>query len=335
MTPFKTNKDEQFSRSNSGRKLTIMEEQNKIAYNDAEKTTANVIEISSPVDMDLTKPEGGILQDSPKSDDIREDIVKKVKFSDQHKTAAALGDLMESCVQTILNMSREEDEFHDAFDVSKAQKTKAIVEDTKNAKNTMDTNNIEDASTVKDSKNTNDNQADRRDKAEDKRRSLIQPSENFLNNSQIKIIQDNTKNMKKENRNLEASNEDSSASNQRDSNRVLMMVVMESNSGELTTDLMPLISSGLKKFQEQLLSANCQSPSNATESAKVCRRSVTTMKMSVSSESYSTNSAATNHGQLASSSSSSVQSNKNSNNGGFLSTVAQVMRHALRSFSGR
>ncbi|KYN13127.1 hypothetical protein ALC57_14685, partial [Trachymyrmex cornetzi] len=36
---------------------------------------------------------------------------------------------------------------------------------------------------------------------EDTTRFLIQPPKNFLNNSQIEIIQDNTKNMKKENQN--------------------------------------------------------------------------------------------------------------------------------------
>lgn len=324
MTPFRISKDEQFSRSNSGRKLSVMEEQEKIAE-EVEKTTANAIEVSSPVDMDLTKPEGGILQDSPKSDDNHEDVVKKVRFSDQHKIAAE--NMMDSCMRTILNMSTEE-EFHDANDVTNAQKAKTT-EGTKDEKSTVDT-----SSNVKDATNASDSQVE-------DRRSLIQPSENILSDSQIRIIRDNTKNINKENRNPEVSNESSSTTNQRDSNRVLMMVLMESNSGRLTTDLIPLINSGLKKLQEQLTSANYQSPSSAVESAKVCRRSVTRMKMSVSSvESYSVNDAATmtNRGQLASSPSPSVRSGENNvtrNNGGFLSTITQMMRHALRNFSGR
>lgn len=329
MTPFRTSKDEQFSRNNSGRKLGIMEEEK--ATDEAE-ITANAIKASSPASssmvMDLTTPEGGILmtlEDSPRSG---EDVVKKVRFSDQYKTAVGeFGDSMESCVRTILNTSMEE--FHDAHDESNAQK--ATREGIKSAKNTMNTDNMKD---VEGAKSTNDSQAER------EKSSLIQPSGNFLSSSQIKIIQDNTKNIKKENRDPEVSREGALSANQRDSNRVLMMVLLESNSGGLTNDLMPLISSGLKKLQEQLVSVNCQSPSSATESAKVCRRSITTMKMSVSSvESYSTDSAATmtNQGsQLASSSSSSsVQDGENSNNGGFLSTIAQAMKHALRSLSGR
>lgn len=329
MTPFRTSKDEQFPRSNSGRKLTIMEEREKTPDKEAKRIIMNVLEITSPVEMDMTQPEGGILQDSSQSNDIREDVVKKVRFSDQYKTAVEVGDLMESCVRAILNMEEEEEEFHDAHDKFNAQK--ATTKGAKDAKSTMDTNSMEDTSTVEDAKNTNDSQA------EDKKRPLVLPSENFLNSSQIRIIQDNTKNVKKENQDPEESNEDPLTVNQRDSNRVLMMVVMESNSSGLTTDLMPLISTGLKKLQEQLISANYQSPSSAAESAKVCRRSITTMKMSVSSvESYSTNSAVTNYEQPpSSSSSSSVVRSENSNNSGFLSAVAQAMKYAFRSFSGQ
>ncbi|XP_011698535.1 PREDICTED: uncharacterized protein LOC105456290 [Wasmannia auropunctata] len=338
MTPFRTCGDEQFPRSNSGRKLTITEEEDNIAHDDAGKTTANVkcprIEVSSHTDMDLTRTEGGILQqDSPKTDDVREDVVKKVRFSDQYKTAAELKNLTEPCVRTVLNMS-EEDDFHDAHNASNAQKAKATkAEDTKDAKSAADVSGMEDVNNVADVKNMDNSR-----KAEDRKRSLVPSTSDSLNNSQIRIIRDNTKNMKKEN--PEVSNVDSSTASQvihGDSKRVVMMVVLESDVGGLTTDLMPLISSGLKKLQEQLTSANCQPPSNAAESAKVCRRSITTMKMSVESvENYSTNGAATmtNRGQLVSPSSSSVQSDETiSNSGGFLSTVSQAMKHALRSFS--
>ncbi|KYQ50386.1 hypothetical protein ALC60_10503 [Trachymyrmex zeteki] len=318
MTPFRICKDEQFARSNSGRRLSIMEvEQEKVANNDTKIITANVNEVLSPVDMDLMSIKGGILQNSSMSDDICEDVLKKVRFSDRYETATEFGDLMESCVRTILNMSMEEDESHGA------QKADIAVEGTKDANNRMQTNSMEDTNTAK---VTNDNQA------EDTMRFLIQPPENFLNNSQIKIIQDNTKNIK-ENQNPDVSNEVNnccSVINQQDSNnRVLMMVLMESNSGGLNTDLMPLISSGLKKLQEQLVS-NRQSPLNTAESTKICRRSITTMKMSVESvENYSADNAA--NGQFASS--SSVQNSENSNNGGFLSSVAQAMKHALKNLS--
>ncbi|XP_028045840.2 uncharacterized protein LOC105839357 [Monomorium pharaonis] len=335
-TPFRTSKDEQFLRSNSGRKLTIMEEQEKTPDKEAERIIPNIPKIMSPVDMDLTQPEGSILplQDSSQSNDIREDIVKKVRFSDQYTTATEIQNLMESCMQTVLNVEQEEEEFRDTHDKSSAQKVTA--KDTvKDAKNTVDTN-IKDArgtSTVEDDKkNINDSH-----RSEDEKSSLTQTSENFLDNSQFKIIQDNTKNVKKENGDPEENNEGPASTNQRDSNRVLMMVLMETNSGGLTTDLMPLISTGLKKLQEQLITANCQSSSSTTESAKICRRSITTMKMSVSSvESYSTNSAETiaNYEQLpSSSSSSSIVRNNESSNSGFLSAVTQAMKHAFRSLS--
>ncbi|KYN13126.1 PREDICTED: uncharacterized protein LOC108766858 [Trachymyrmex cornetzi] len=319
-TPFKICKDEQFTRSNSGRRLNIMEvEQRKVANNATNVITANVNEVLSPVNMDLTPTEGGILQDSPVSDDVCEDVMKKVRFSDRYETAVEFGDLMESCVRTILNMSMEDDS-HDT------QKRATATEDTKDANNRMQTNSMENTITPK---ITNDNQA------EDITRFLIQPPENFLNNSQIEIIQDNTTNIKKENKNPNVSNEVNngwSIINQQDSNRVLMMVLMESNSGGLTTDLMPLISSGLQKLQEQLVS-NRQSPLNTVESTKICRRSITTMKMSVESvesiENYSADNVA--NGQFALS--SPVESSENSNNSGFLSSVAQAVKHALRNLS--
>lgn len=330
LTPFRTSKDEQFPRNNSGRKLTIMEEEEKTSYKETAKIIANAIEMSSPVSMDLMTPKGGILEDSPKSDDVQEDSVKKVRFPDQNKTAE-VENLMESCVRTILNMS-EEDEFHDAHDETNV-KAKTTTEDIKD--NTVNTSDKKDTCIVSEAaKNTNDSPV------EDKKRIVIQLSENFLNDSQIKTVSDSTKNVKEEKRDPEvrdpeASKEGTLTGNQRDSNTVLMMVLMKSNSGG--NDLMPLISSGLKKLQEQLISAKCHSP--AVESAKVCRRSITTMKMSVTSvESYSANGAGamTNREPLASSSSPSpVRSDENSNNGGFLSAVAQVMKHALRSLSGQ
>ena len=312
---------EQFARSNSGNRLSIMEvEQEKITNNDTKIITANVNEVLSPVNMDLTRTEGGILQDSPMSDDVCEDIMKKVRFSDQYETAVEFGDLMESCVRTILNMSMEENESHDA------QKRAAAAEDIKDANKRMQMNSIENTNTLK---VTNDNQA------EDTTRSLIQPPENFLNNSQIGIVQDNTKNIKKENQNADVNNEVNngwSIINQ-DSNRVLMMVLMESNSGGLTTELMPLISSGLQKLQEQLVS-NRQSL-NTAESTKICRRSITTMKMSVESVESVENYSADNAGKGQFALSSPVESSENSNNGGFLSSVTQAVKHALKNLSGQ
>ncbi|XP_024888804.1 uncharacterized protein LOC112465473 [Temnothorax curvispinosus] len=343
-TPFRTCRDEDFFKtSNSFRKLCIMEEEEKTAHEEAaEKITANEIKVSSPVDMDLTSPEGGILQDSPQSDDVREDVVKKVRFSDQFKTAAGETrgiNLTDSCVRTILNTSMEEeedDEFHDANNEINARKAKTTAEDIKDAKNADDTNNVEDTRSAEGAKSTNDSEA------EDKTRSSIQLSENLLSNSEIRIIQGNTKNAKKENRDPEVSDEVAPTrptSNQRDSNSVVVVVMMESNSGGLTNDLIISgLNQGLNMMKEQIASANCQAPSvSAPESANVCRRSITTMRMSVSSvESYSPNRAEmmTNHGQLAPASfSSSVQSGENNNSSGFLSTFTQAMKHAFRSFS--
>ncbi|XP_011646914.1 uncharacterized protein LOC105433339 [Pogonomyrmex barbatus] len=309
-TPFRTAKNEQFSRTNSGRKLNIMKEQKETTDNETEKITANANKVSSS-DMNLTMPTENILQDSPKLDDIRENVMKKVRFSDHYETAVGIEDLIESYMRDILNTSTEEE--GDAHDVTNAQKANTT-KNMKDTKDTVDTKITEDTKVVKDTKC-----------------SLIRKK--FLNDSPIEVIQNNAKSIEKEKCNPKESNISLSTVNQGDSNTVVMVMLMQSNSKGLTSDLMPLISSGLKKMQEQL-SVNGQSSSNTIEPSStpnLCRKSITKMKMSVSSvKSYSPSSAMmTNSRQIA----SSIQNRENTNSGGFLSIIAHAMKHALRNFS--
>ncbi|KAL0133471.1 hypothetical protein PUN28_000899 [Cardiocondyla obscurior] len=305
ITPFKTCRDEQLPRNNSGRNLIVTYEKENEIDDDA-------VQVSPPVNVNLTTFTGGILQNSPQSD-IFEDVVK-VRFSDEFKTATEAsefsGNLMEPCVQNNFYASEEEEEeeFHDARNEI-TQKAKTATENIKDRKNIITKNN-KDVNDIKNMKSTNDSQE------KDKRRSLTEPSEYFVSPQ--------------------------SAAKERDSKRLLMMVLVEtveSNSGELSNDLMPLINSGLKKLQEQLISANRQSPPSDSKSGEVCRRSITTMNMHIASiESYSPKSAAavTNHEQFASSSSSSSSSvrSESSNNSGFLSTVTDALKQAFKSVSG-
>lgn len=337
-TPFRTNNDEQFPRNNSGRKLDIKKGPDETAEN--EQITYKD-QVASPTDMDLTDPlEGGLLHDSSKLEVIHEEpdeassVVKKVRFSNRfNETLPKFENQMslESCVKTILNTT-EEDEFHDAHDLL-------------NTKNMKDTKDIDDTKNVAKDAKIMDNIEDTKDgRAKAQKYSLVNTSKNSLENSQIKLFQDNKENMKKENQNAEIL-PNSLSINQQGTSRVLMMVLLENNSGGLNADLMPLISSGLKKLKEQAESAfsNMTESSNAANSNSYTRKSITKMEMSVSNvESYTKDNAEimTDHRQIipsssSSVSSSSVQNGKNSSNGGILSAVAQAVKYAFSNFSGR
>ncbi|XP_070150164.1 serine-rich adhesin for platelets isoform X2 [Polyergus mexicanus] len=319
-TPFRTDKDEQLPKSNSGRKLNIMEEQDETKNNEAEKITVNEM-----VDMNLTEPEGGILE-SPASDIICEksdrtsDVVKKVRFSDQYETVPEYKGSIKSFVEVILNASTEEEKFHDAREVSS----------TSNAKNPGDTNNIKDTTKImQDTENTKDSQM------ENKKSSYVKLLQNSLIDSQT--LQNDTKDTEKENQNPEISDKDSSAPCRQDSSRVLITVLMENNSRGLSTNLIPLIDSGLKKLQEQLASTNQPSSVESTDAVNLPIKSVTRMEMSISNvESYSTKDSTTDCRQIVPSSSLSMQKDvkDNRNNNGFFAAVAQAMKYALKSFSG-
>jgi len=327
-TPFKINKDDQFSRSNSGRKLNIMEEQDETA--DRSKTAIiNGSQTSSPVDMDLTGTEGGILRDSPQLDPICEEpdetpeIVKKVRFSDEHKIQPEFEERMESCVKNILNTSIEDDEFHDAY----------IHVSSTNAKDATEENPTKIIGSTEDEKETKCNQ-------EDRIYALEKSLQNCLND--LHIIQDNVKKNEKEKENQNSEINCISATTSQQGSRMLMMVLVENNSGG-NDDLMPLINSGLKKLQEQVASTNYSSLNRIepTGTNKLRRQSVTKMQMTVSTvESYSVNSTATTTATTTTNCqeivSSSLAQNKNNNdqrNGGFLSSFAQAVKYALRSFS--
>ncbi|EZA49979.1 hypothetical protein X777_11467 [Ooceraea biroi] len=274
-TPFKASEDDQFPRSNSGRKLDIKEEKDETADKAATVSEGRIL---SPVDMDLTSVEGGIPRDSPQLDPICEEPdetpeIVKVRFSDEHKILPEFEKRMESCV--------------------------------KNEACTLE-------------------------------KSL----QNYQNNLHVEMIQDNEvkKNEKeKENRNSEPN----SVTMNQQGTRVLMMVLVENNSGGLDGDLMPLINSGLKKLQEQMTSANYSTPDTIESSGtnKVRRQSVTKMQMTVSTvESYSVNNTttaavATDCQEIVPSTSLSVQ-NTDERNGGFLSSFSQAVKYVLRSFSG-
>ncbi|KAL6438196.1 hypothetical protein ACFW04_004423 [Cataglyphis niger] len=316
-TPFRT-EDEQLFKSNSGRKLNIMEKRDETANNETERITVNEM-----INMNLTEPEGGILE-SPTSDAICEksdrtpDVVKKVRFSDQYETMPEYKSSIKSCTE-VLNTSTEEEKFHDAREISSTPK----------AKNLEDKNDIKDTIKIMQNiENTKNSQV------EDKKCSFVKLLQNSLIDSQT--AQNDTKDTEKENQNPKISDEDSSAMSRQDSKRVLITVLMESNSGgSLSTDLIPLLDSGLKKLQEQLKSTNQSSSVESTDAVNLPTKSITKMEMNISSvENYSKD-VTTDCRQIVPSSLSmqkDIKDNKNSN--GFFAAVAQAMKYALKSFSG-
>ncbi|XP_020291550.1 uncharacterized protein LOC109858556 isoform X2 [Pseudomyrmex gracilis] len=330
--------------SNSVKNLDIMEEQNEDVNKINTKIVADENRVSSTINTDLTCSNVDVvLQDSLASDVTRErlcralDVVKKVRFSDQFNSLTE----MESLKESHMRDTSMEEEFYDAHDIN--------IRNTKNTEKDKE-ETTESAKTIEDKQNTENT----KNSHEQRKCSLLeQPLENSSANSNIKIILNNTSNTQKDdqifdnttktqkenqNPNKKISTSDSSVTNQQSSNRMLMMVVMENNSGMLSTDLVPLISSSLQKLHEQLASTSCQSCPSVTESldsGNVRRRSILKMEMSVSTvDTYLVNKEKlTTHQEVLSSSSLPVQKCESNNNGGFLTAVAQAMKHAFKSFS--
>lgn len=325
-TPFKDNKSDQFARSSSGRrKRDIVEKLNKIG--DAATIQDQPL---SPINMELTGTEGGILRDSPQLDPICEEpdetpeIVKKVRFSDEHKILN-FEQRMEFCVKSMLNISTEEDneEYHDA---------RAHV--SKNA-------NVTGEHLTKVTEKVTANERDARCNQEAGEVFISEKSlQNCLNDIHVAMIQGMEAEKNKENKTLDQANSVSTITTQQGT-RVLMMVLVENNSVGLNgPDLMPLINSGLKKLQEQVATTNYSAPDTIETSGTgtVRRQSFTKMQMTV--ESYSMDdtttaatAATTDYREIMQSSSSPARNEHNERNGGFLSTFTQAVKYALRSFS--
>ncbi|KOX73650.1 hypothetical protein WN51_13728 [Melipona quadrifasciata] len=147
-----------------------------------------------------------------------------------------------------------------------------------------------------------------------------------LESSQIKIYEDNAKNIQKENHNPNSVNNDGQQSD--DSSRVLLMVIVENNSKKTTTDL---INSGLKKLEGIVTNKNLLVKSNSFPGSS---NSVTSVDSyySISSQNYYSS-----PNELSSSANkdptTSNNSTYNNNNGGIFSMMANAMKNVMRSFS--
>lgn len=356
-TPSRDKAEQQFLRSNSGRKLDI-KESNEIVCDEAEVVHNDYT--TSPVDMDLTDVEDNISQEhTPKpsvggrEESIRgSDVVKKVRFSDQYET------LPEYVCQTEMNMTEENDDvFLDANDVSGIKNTKDTkgTQDTKNTKNVNSTKNTDD---TKDAKKKDTKQDDTKEtkienvqnievakdeQVKDQKLSLIQSPMDLSGNKQVNISQKNKQNAEKENRVVEVLPNGISTMTQKGTSRVLMMVLVENNSRNIDADLMPLISSGLKKLEEQITSPSSGTSEfvNVTNATGYTRRSTTKLEMNISTvETCSNNNnnmeTMTDHRQVVPAFPlSSVENDKSSSNGGILSAVAQAVKLIFRNLSGQ
>ncbi|XP_043602850.1 dentin sialophosphoprotein-like isoform X1 [Bombus pyrosoma] len=148
-----------------------------------------------------------------------------------------------------------------------------------------------------------------------------------LEKSQIKIYEDNAKNIQKEHRSPEKVNVEN---NQQlaDSSRIVMMVVMESSSKMTTSDL---IESSLKKLERIVSNTNLSTNSNSSPG---CSSSVTSVDSyyTASSHNYYPSS---NELSSPDSKDSSTSSNNtdDSNSGGILSAVANAVKNVMRNLT--
>ncbi|XP_076619844.1 uncharacterized protein LOC143341109 [Colletes latitarsis] len=141
-----------------------------------------------------------------------------------------------------------------------------------------------------------------------------------LENSRIKIYEENVKNTEKENCSPQSSS---------DSTRVVMMVVMENNSTFSTSDL---IDSGLRKLDRIASKANISTKSHSSSG---CSSSITTVDSNYTVSSphcYSTPNQGNNSAQRDSNLSSNVSESSGSSR--LFSMVASVVRTVMKNLSG-
>lgn len=141
-----------------------------------------------------------------------------------------------------------------------------------------------------------------------------------LEKSQIKIYEDNARNMEKENNSSERNVNDKQQSSS--TSRVVMMVVVENDSNASTSDL---INSGLRKLNHVISNTNFSTNSQSYSS---CSSSLTSVD---SYYSYS------NNANNPPSKSSNTPPNSNagsSGSTGFLSVVTNAVKSVIKNFSG-
>lgn len=145
-----------------------------------------------------------------------------------------------------------------------------------------------------------------------------------LEKSQIKIYEDNAKNMQKEYRSPEKVNVKNDQQ-PADSSRIVMMVVMESSSKMTTSDL---IESSLKKLERIASNTNLSTNSNSSPG---CSSSVTSVGSYYTASSHNYSNESSSPGSRDSSTSS--KDTDGSNSGGILSAVANAVKNVMRNFA--
>ncbi|KAG7206793.1 hypothetical protein KM043_000704 [Ampulex compressa] len=157
----------------------------------------------------------------------------------------------------------------------------------------------------------------------------------LLENSAMRIHRETEINVEKENQIPENTNVNI-VQETTGSSRVVMMLLVEQNSGLTTSDLTPLIDSGLKKLEERgsLASARTSAP-NASTSPGCSGSSVVSVDSYFSVSSVECYSGQPTIGPSSRrDSKSSSDSNESTNSGGIFSAVAHAVRCALKNFSG-
>ncbi|XP_012248988.1 uncharacterized protein LOC100747583 isoform X2 [Bombus impatiens] len=147
-----------------------------------------------------------------------------------------------------------------------------------------------------------------------------------LEKSQIKIYEDNAKNIQKEYRSPERVNVRNDQQ-PADSSRIVMMVVMESSSKMTTSDL---IESSLKKLERIASNTNLSTNSNSSAGCSNSVSSVGSYATSSHNYYFSSNELSSPDNKDSSTSSSNTD---DSNSGGILSAVANAVRNVMKNLA--
>ncbi|XP_046822027.1 uncharacterized protein LOC124425563 [Vespa crabro] len=297
--------EEQLStKNNPGLMLSVMQEQERTEYITATKTKLSNYEIEgSADDMELTGIHGGILPEMKNvevriHEERRSSSFKKVRFSDQYDKdiESGRGSIGSS------NMT-ENDEYYEARE--SLSRSTVTMEDVPMKMDNEKLTNI-DANAF--DKNRNESKVDSR--------------------SNTEKISDNENNIEKENRfyRTQTTHSNIGVTQKTGCSRVVMMVIVENNSTSGTSNIGPLIESGLKQLSSMSDLAECK----ITDTAK--RELIkSSMENNVNTADYKFYS----DSNSVSSQSNNVESSLNRNNSaGLLSSMTHAVKQALRSFPG-
>lgn len=312
------------TKNNLGLMLSVMQEQERTEYITATKTKFSSYEIEeekdeegSTNDMELTGVHGGILPEMKNveirmHEERRSSSFKKVRFSDQYDNDDNVEGVRFSSVGS--SNITENDVYYEARE--SLSRSTVTMEDHKQIRSDNGRSIDADANGLDKNRLLGSN-VDSESNTEKRTR------ENENNNS-------NNNNVGKENNRFyrtQTTRSNIGVTQKTGCSRVVMMVIVENNSSSGTSNIGPLIESGLKQLSSMSNIAECK----ITETARRESIKSSSIEDDVNTASYEFYS---DRNSLSSQSTDVDSSINRNNSAGLLSSMTHAVKQALRSFPG-